>query len=497
MTNTKNRGFTLVEVMVAVFLSTIVLTAVYAVWLRVTRKISKSNARQTLQQQLRNASNFMKKDFAAIKEGTFKAPAAKQSTDGKKVYMEFKRFKETEKGKIAQDSVEKVSYTLENGLLTRKAGGKINILSTGVDSIQLTKGPDAAAAPVDNLLKSARESMLNIEILGKRHIQGSHELMYHAERTSVVMRDEYYKKTNPSYKSNFDIAKLNVADVIKKDPLKILEQGGTLATETLNALNKEQLNGLLKSQNDLMKQANDSLDQVNEDMKGVDTGNNLWDTINIFSKSEGEKVKEMKDNLVDAKTRAVASAAVDALQKYADKKESDFLSKSISGYNSKSQEEKDLYKKAYEMKVQDRTLNGAYELMKKNDPNAEKPELMIERATKTTVDTDDKGATWTDAAGVHHSTNVWTDEEGVEHTANNRDESGDTATAEEAKKLKDAYDSIQLGWMGEFGKETQEVKAYNAAKTLINQGKSKLDIIDLRDRSNKNIKTIKEVMASK
>ena len=132
MKNRRKTGFTLVEVMVAIFLSTIVLTAIYGVWIRVQREIAKSHARQTLQSELRTVSNYLQKDLKSVKEGTFEAPGG-QSADGSSLHIMFERFKESEEGKIAQDATEKVEYRLSDGLLTRKSTTELKILSVSIE----------------------------------------------------------------------------------------------------------------------------------------------------------------------------------------------------------------------------------------------------------------------------------------------------------------------------------------------------------------------------
>ena len=63
----RKKAFTLVEVMVAVLLLTVVLTAIYQVWSKVQQGIARSHTRQALQTELRNAANYMSNDFKSIK----------------------------------------------------------------------------------------------------------------------------------------------------------------------------------------------------------------------------------------------------------------------------------------------------------------------------------------------------------------------------------------------------------------------------------------------
>lgn len=492
MKNRRKTGFTLVEVMVAIFLSTIVLTAIYGVWIRVQREIAKSHARQTLQSELRTASNYLQKDLKSVKEGTFDAPGG-QSADGSSLHVTFERFKESEDGKIAQDSTEKVEYRLSDGLLTRKSTTDLKILSVNVESMQITKSVDSASLGATDLestdedFRAGREAKLEINIVGRKNIAGSREEMYHVERTSVVMRDEFYKKTNKNFVSNFDLAKLEKDEVVEVDNSQDASfgPGGAMNEEQLRSLNDDQLTGLENTQKELIEQANDSIDEMNNSIDDTDTGESGWDKfwggVAFWSTSEGEKVRGMRSDLEKADSQAEVKSVINKLSDYTKDKEEAFLSRSVAGYSSMSAAQKELYKEAYEMKLQDRTIEGSHqELVKQAEKDGktppEAPQKIIDVATGQ-------------AEGEGSQTYV--DESGKEIQISNEANSS-RSTAE----LRSAYDSINLGWMGEFNKEPEEVGIYNAAKSLISQGKAKLNVIEMRDTSTENVALIQRVKAS-
>jgi prepilin-type N-terminal cleavage/methylation domain-containing protein len=290
----KRKGMTLIEVMVALFVSTIVLTAIYGVWIRVQRQIARSHAKQTLESELRKASNNMEKDFKAIKEGTFEAPPADQSEDGTAMKIRFERFDETEEGKIAQDSTINVEYELKNGLLKRTTDDSLKILSSHVDTVTIVRSVDEDALEATDLeatdedFKAGREAMLDIEIAGKKRIAGSKKEMFHIERTSLVMRDEYYKNTNKTYVSNFDLAQMETAEVMQEDTSQDASfgPGGNFSLEELMSLDDEQLSGMKLAQEDLLEQANNTFDKINEEINNIDTGNGWLDTLNHFRKNK-------------------------------------------------------------------------------------------------------------------------------------------------------------------------------------------------------------------
>lgn len=492
MKNRRKTGFTLVEVMVAIFLSTIVLTAIYGVWIRVQREIAKSHARQTLQSELRTASNYLQKDLKSVKEGTFDAPGG-QSADGSSLHITFERFKESEEGKIAQDSTEKVEYRLSDGLLTRKSTTELKILSVSIESMQITKSVDSASLGATDLestdedFRAGREAKLEINIVGRKNIAGSREEMYHVERTSVVMRDEFYKKTNKNFVSNFDLAKLEKDAVVEVDNSQDASfgPGGAMTEEQLRSLNDDQLTGLENTQKELVDQANDSIEEMNNAIDDTDTGESGWDKfwggVAFWSTSEGEKVRGMRSDLEKADSQDEVKSVINKLSEYTKDKEETFLSRSVPGYSSMSAAQKELYKEAYEMKLQDRTIEGSHqELVKQAEKDGktppEAPQKVIDVATGQT-------------AGEGSQTYV----DGDGNTVQIADESNSSRSTTE---LRTAYNNINLSWMGEFNKEPEEVGIYNAAKSLISQGKAKLNVVEMRDTSTENIALIQRVKAS-
>jgi prepilin-type N-terminal cleavage/methylation domain-containing protein len=492
MKNRRKTGFTLVEVMVAIFLSTIVLTAIYGVWIRVQREIAKSHARQTLQSELRTVSNYLQKDLKSVKEGTFEAPGG-QSADGSSLHIMFERFKESEEGKIAQDATEKVEYRLSDGLLTRKSTTELKILSVSIESMQITKSVDSASLGATDLestdedFRAGREAKLEINIVGRKNIAGSREEMYHVERTSVVMRDEFYKKTNKNFVSNFDLAKLEKDAVVEVDNSQDASfgPGGAMNEEQLRSLNDDQLNGLEATQRELVEQANDSIDKMNNAIDDTDTGegnlSKFGQWLNFLSTTESERVRGLRSDLEGADTQDEVKSVLTKLNEYTKDKEETFLSRSVPGYSSMSAAQKELYKEAYEMKLQDRTIEGSHqELVKQAEKDGktppEAPQKIIDVATG-------------DAEGQGSQTYV----DGEGNTVQIDDEANSSRSTTE---LRNAYNNINLGWMGEFNKEPAEVGVYNAAKSLISQGKAKLNVIEMRDTSNENIALIQRVKAS-
>ena len=484
----RKRAFTLVEVMVAVLLLTVVLTAIYQVWSKVQQGIARSHTRQALQTELRNAANFMSNDFKSIKfsEDTFKLT---ESDDGKSFSMSFERFvenKDEEKDKLSMDIVDTVKYELKNNILTRVGDKKTKILSSHCDGVSISRAAadasdSGALENSDEDFKAGREAQLDITITGKKIVPGNGEEMYHVEKTSVVMRNEYSKKVNKTFISTFDLTKKETDEVIQEGNNQMLEVGGLLDPEFLKTLDDDVLSGMDEEQKALLQQAEDSLDDLNDSIDDTDTGESgwskFWGSVAFWSESEGEKVRGLRTDLSDAKTEDEVKSVKEKLEQYTKDKEVDFLSASTGGrYNRMEPEEKELYKRAYDMKVQDRNLEGGYNKLveeKGEEEAGEKPALMIDTLT-----------------GQNTSSVTIQNSDGTTSTI-----AGNTVS-EENQKLIDAYNSIDLSWMGEYGEEEDDVGIYNAARQLISEADSKIDLIRLRDNCNTNIANIEDAMAN-
>ena len=484
--NNRKKAFTLVEVMVAVLLLTVVLTAIYQVWSKVQQGIARSHTRQALQTELRNAANYMSNDFKSIKfsEDTFKLTV---SDDGKNFSMSFEKFvenKDEENSKLAIDIVDTVKYDLKNNILTRIGDKKTKILSSNCEGVSISRATadssdSGALENSDEDFKAGREAKLDITITGKKIVPGNGEEMYHVEKTSVVMRNEYYKNVNKTYISTFDLTKKETDEVIQEGDNAMMEVGGLLDPEFLKTLDDDVLAGMDEEQKALLKQAEDSLEDLNDSIDDTDTGesgwNKFWGGVAFWSESEGEKVRGYRSSLRDADSEAEVKAVKEKLEQYTKDKETDFLSASTGGkYNRMEKEEKELYKRAYDMKVQDRNLEGGYNKLKEEkgeEEAGEKPQLMIETLTGQN----------TQSVEVQNA-------DGTTTTI-----SGNTVS-EENQKLIDAYNSIDLSWMGEYGEEEEDVGIYNAARQLISEADSKIDLIRLRDNCNTNIDNIEKAM---
>ncbi|HMM60312.1 MAG TPA: prepilin-type N-terminal cleavage/methylation domain-containing protein, partial [Candidatus Rifleibacterium sp.] len=73
MLNNRNTGFTLVELMVAAALASLVLGSAFGIWSYTRRNLARTSTRQILQQDATRILTQLKADLKAAKAETFKA----------------------------------------------------------------------------------------------------------------------------------------------------------------------------------------------------------------------------------------------------------------------------------------------------------------------------------------------------------------------------------------------------------------------------------------
>ncbi|MBF0499712.1 MAG: prepilin-type N-terminal cleavage/methylation domain-containing protein [Candidatus Riflebacteria bacterium] len=478
MKTKQTSGFSLVEVMVAILIGSIVMGTAYAIWSRVRREVSKSSARQTLQHELRQAMDTLSRDLKAIKTGTMKAPAAQQSADGTRAHFEFERFTESSAGKLAENTTEKVVYDFKVPLLTRIAGPVRHILSTHLDSIELTRGVNQTTLETKNVesgnkdLDRALNARLDLALTGKMRPAGSRQFEYHVERSSVVMRDEYQKTVNSNYLSTNDVAQIGKDKVVVAGAnSNFLDNLGSLTEEQLKQLSSDQLNTLEASQQNMLSEAKKSITDMNDNIKSISTGGNLWDTLSVggwpFGSSDVAQVTSLQSAIKSAEKKEDLVESLKATDGWIKDKEKKFIAQSFSGVNvdSLSEDERARYQKVYDMKVMDRLSEAAYQEALKKDPNAKKPESALDGITRV-------------------PDRLPADQEAEQQYQ---------GRVAEAAKLREIASKASLDWMGEPKDESKEVKSYNAAKSIYNYGQAKMQLLGMRDDTQDNLTLINKV----
>ena len=472
----RRNAFTLVEVMVGIILTTIVFTAAYMIWSRVQQRIARSYTKQRLQNELRTVANYMQNDFKSIKfhdkDDKFDEDSDKAvdiTGDDKNFTMTFQKFKEVkdeDSDKLAQDVVEDVKYSLNSNLLMRTSGRSSKLLSSHCEEIHVTpaagdNSDDDDYQNASEEVRTAKEAQLDIEITGKMIVPGSGEEMYHVEKTSVVMRNEYYKKINKNYKSNFDLAKLDADDVVGEGA------AGALSGEEqdLSQLDSDVLMNLRTSEEEVLKSLNDSLDDIDQSIsdtapEDVPWYKKLWANVkDVFGDDTDAYTlfKDSREKLEKAQSVSEVESAIKTIKKRIEDDEKKFYGKSytVKSYNSMSEEEKTTFKRAYDMAIQQRTIDDAYD--KLEDKSGGKPTSNIDLQRQ------------------------------IIKEYNPNDTSPGAVTKEqyeEAKKLTAVYDKIDLSWMDE---SESEVGIYKANKQLLDQANTKLEILRSKEKTEQNI----------
>lgn len=483
--NKYNKAFTLVEIMIAIMLTTIVLTSIFLIWSRVQQGIARSHTRQTLQNELRKAANYFQNDLKSIKydENTFKFT---DNSSGN-FSLNFEKFKEIENDKLAQDSIEKVKYEKKNTLLTR-IGDKTNILSSHCLEVNIAPSNDSSVSGVNGKAaedyKAGREAKLEITIIGKKTVPGTGEEIFHTEKTSVVMRNEYNKAVNKTYVSNFDLSKKNVDEVVVAGDSKDLKADEKLGLEYLLTLDDQTLEGLGESQKQLLQQAKDNLKDVNGQIDNTDDGQGVFgdviDTLCFWSESENEKYNKQKNELVKADSVSEVNEVVKDIRREVEDKEKDFYRLSIPDYhtmhnNPSREKELEVYKKAYDMAVHDKAIKDAYDKLLEEAGNDE--------AKKAEIESSRPISNWDTISGhtkLEGNKIVKTDEL--------------QEVSDDTKEIAEAYEKINLAWMDD-SKYEDDLDIYKARKSLLDQADTKIELLKVRDVAQENVKNIEYAIA--
>ncbi len=447
-------AFTLVEVMVAILLTTIVLTTAYMIWSRVRLGIARSTTKQTLQNELRKAANHMQNDFKSIKIDDTNTVEVLES-NRENFSIKFKKFKETSEdgGKVlSQDVTEDVEYNLNSSVLKRVTD-KTSILSSHCEGVTLIRA-DENEESLGQEFQDARNAKLDIEISGKMKVPGTNEELYHIEKTSVVMRNEYYKMINQNYKSNFDIQGLNKNDVIKE---------GSEESIDLSEVPDKILQDMLESWEDTIAQCKSNLDNIDEAIKGenpdVSLGSRLWAWLggsNLYGEFNNEKEALLRATEVEE-----VNSAVDDIQAGVDEQEAEFCERSYSGYSGLSDERKLAVKKVYDMAVHDKTVEKSYDDL--SDEQKEGTQKPVSNFRILELQSQGKSLVEIDANGNEVTQDLEDDEK-----------------KQEAAEMLEIYRSLDVSWVTE---DSDEINIYRSRKSLLESASTKIELIKVKDEA--------------
>ncbi|HNW33966.1 MAG TPA: prepilin-type N-terminal cleavage/methylation domain-containing protein [Candidatus Ozemobacteraceae bacterium] len=496
MNKGSRRGFTLVEVMVSILLFSLVMGVTMNLWSQAQRNMAQTTTRQILQHESRLITQMLTADLKAVKANTFKTQAEPLS-------MEFDRFSSDEKAmegeKLANERTIAVKYALLKPILHRELAGKgPRTLSGHVEAITVAKKSLSAEEAEANPQQSAR---VDIAVTLKMRVPGSKKDLFHTERTSVIMRDDYYQLVSKNYASNLQTTSSIKESIDEAEKSNWFDQ--ELTADSLKNLTKDQLDDMNKVQADSIKQANSDLKELDNQIKDIDTGKKWYnyafgwltgtDPDVEFATTMRNKLADIEcpgENLPEKGQRS--SDKADELIKEVDKKiqedEKEFFGKSFTSiYDENSSKELAAsQKKAYEMKLADRQIEKALEKMSeedKKDPEKMKQfTKLIDQYPKTT---DELRAKMTE--DLRLSEKSADDRADLEVMINTK--------CKEMEQVKAEYAKCDLTWMDDSSIE-KKVKAYEANKQVYNFGKSKVETLRTKEMSIDNQKVIDEAMAN-
>lgn len=507
----KIKGFTLVELMIAFGLMSFVLTFAFAIWSRVTNNIARSTTLHMLQSELRKIANYMQKDLRSIKAGTFKV--INTNEEGTAFEVAFQIFTDIQEGKLAEEAVATITYKLENSILKRIEASKrsFKILGYHVDNMRMEQAVKMGDFATDNaLFEEGSKACINVSIEGKTLIPGSNKFIYHSELTSVVMRDEFYKNTNKSYKSNFELASLDKGELDYNDESHddFFKKIASLTEDFLKGLSEAQVKSMLDEQTKLKDELNKNINSINDSISKVDTNEGWLGIKNIFSSQDHIDIRSKQQQLAKTNNLKECQNTVNELNALIKNKDDEFFQKSLSSadynkYKNGSEEEKQIYKKAYELRVNDLLVTRKQE---KADADKIKAEagiwgiFMNDEVKNLPVSEDGKGKNFKDIENLTKEKFTVKDVDG-----NFIEQVNSKETQEYNKKLLAAYNSIQVGWLDEKNdkrssddkKMADEYEFYSAAKTISSIGSTKISMLEDRDQAVANINVINEFKKNK
>lgn len=472
----KRRAMTLVEVLVGVFLASLVLGGGFKIFNTSQRKVSRAATQQTLSSEVRHALKILAQDFKAVKADSLEVDAAE---NGNSAVIKFDRYMITGEGdqeKLAFDRFESVVYEFRKPFLTRNVAGTTRTIARHVDSVAFSRpeSPGEGEGTGGQInYDEGWAARMDITMTGSRKIPGSVQIASHTERVSVFMIEEYYRLIN---KNRF----LTMATLSKGDDTKILDDefdfdamfAQKLSAEELAKLTINQLENLQKKEDDALTEVMKKLDEVNDSIDGVDTrGKRTWYTAWLGRAST--EVTDLQKSLKQHETVGELEADLKNIEDTINKYETANLKDSFSGIDIDNMDKntkryKDL-KEAYDIKMRDYSMKEAYSAGK--DADASK------------------------YVSIADSYNPATMQKGVVKTSDNEQETfteTDEEFATRKEKAATIYNNMQkvdLSWRDKKGSE-EKVKKYTAAMDLRDLAETKFRLAQQRDSHKENLSLI-------
>lgn len=479
----KRAGFTLVEVMVGIILTSIVLGAGYQIWSSSRRDFSVANTRQILQHEIRTSLNWMANDFRAIKANTLNVVA---NPEGSSATVFIERFAKAEAtDKFSSENIEKVRYEFRRPRLTRISGNEVaHVLGNNIEGMTFTRGESAenptAADPnsVKADTKRGLDARLDISMWGQKRIPGMNKFAEHTEKVTVFMRDEYYASINKGrYLALEELNATQASNIFQeKGESNQLLEGGELTPEMLADLSRQQLDELLTKERGLLADAQSKIKDMNDAIGALDTKKSGW----WIFRGNSELTSIQKDLKNHTKPDEI-KADKEKLQAVIDKYEKQNLQESLKqGLNAEEilndKVNGPIYRDAFNLLVKDRQLKKAYEDQESSEEGGEsKPYVSL--------------LSQTDPSKMQRGV-------AADGSAFEESEAQFTERHDHAQKIFDAANNMDIKWMDEKDGEDR-VRLYGTAKDLMDFADAKLSYVEDQAIRETNITNINDAISKK
>ncbi len=402
-TRRATRAVTLVEMVIAVFLFTLIAGVVYKIWSQSSFEMSRSMTRQALQQEVRRVGETISNDLKSSKAGTVQVEIA-DSDDRKTIRkVTLDRYIETQEGKASAQSTERVVYDFNRPTLTRTALNqstpngagipKTRLLSFSIEALELVPGSSTESLPdVTNAAESAKGARVDITIVGKRGVPGSRVEEVHIERTSAVMRDQFYHAINPGYRSNFDLASMSSDKIVVAGDgreFSMFETGTELKPEDLKKLETDDLRDLRQIQSENLSKLRENIGRINQSVADLTPSRSFgtwagdtWSGITGGEKSTLKQLQDLAGRVRSSNDQSTLTGAVQSCKEIEGRLHDRYLDR-VYGTRGTDEKDRELRLLALKWRIQDRTIKIAnnktmqdYEKQLRKNPNTQRPESL-------------------------------------------------------------------------------------------------------------------------
>jgi prepilin-type N-terminal cleavage/methylation domain-containing protein len=474
----RNRGMTLIEVMVGVLLSSLVLGAGYQVLTGSRRDIAKAGTRQILQHEIRIALDTMGADFKSAKRDTFDAADSAGTT-----VIKFHRFEE-ELDKEKLDSLQTYEVVYEwnqaSRVLRRTSKGQTRYLSSNLVGMSIIQGT-GGAAPADSPEALADKARLDIELIGERRTPVTGKIETHTERVSIVIRDQFYAGANKNkYLSLATMMGQEHTDIQADTAHAMLNLSGAITPEQLAGLADAEVREIKSKEEQCLADVMEQYNQIQNQIGEVNTRNDArWYT--LWLHHGASEFTAEQNALKNANATAAVDACITSLNEKVTVKTSDYISKasglSESSLKNPDGEIKDEFKTAFDLKLKAWAAKKAYEEADEETRGDPPPDPLQEFNPSRM----EKGA--------------YTDSQGNRQEFHESDEDFNRRKGK-AEKIFEASEKINVDTLKEKVGE-EGIRTYSSGQSLLDLAHAKRSIIENKVQHESNIQVINTELNSR